>query len=348
MAHRTVIWEINRESALPCVHCQTVNDPKFAHELSTYEAYKTVDEILSVDPRTFIIAGGDPLGRSDIFQVIDYARRRGMRPLVEVVATSNLTEAAIEHLQQSGAAGMIFSINGASSYRHDVVTALRGSFSLTISALEWARAIGLPVHVTTLLNRRNVSHLGSIADLLSEHGVKSWTVHFEIPSGPARMDEMLDGPEAERTYATLATLQESMPFRIRTMEAPGYRRYLIQNSDEKERWPDFANFLPDEISDATVDDVVFIAHNGAVRPSAFLPMNGGNVRYKPLRAILVASDLFAAVGDRSKLTGKCGRCEYCQVCGGSRARSWALTGLLLGPDPMCIHQPRRVAEEASP
>ena len=340
MNRRSVIWEINRQSALTCVHCQTVHDPKYAHELSTYEAYKAVDEIMSINPRIFVIAGGDPLGRPDVFQVIDYARRRGLTPLIELVATSNLTEESIAKLKQSGAGGAIFSINGGSPYRHDVVTALRGSFNHTIQAVGWAKAAGLPVHVNTLLNKRNASHLGSIADLLSELGVVSWTVHFEIPSGAARKEEMLDGADAERTYAALAELQQTHSFRIRTMEAPGYRRYLLQNSDDKNRWPDFANFMPEEVADATRDDVVFIAHNGAVRPSAFLPMNGGNIRYRPLRAILVASDLFSAVDDHSKLTGKCGRCEFCDVCGGSRARSWALTGLLLGPDPMCIHQPR--------
>jgi AdoMet-dependent heme synthase len=337
MTRRTVIWEINRNAALPCVHCQTVTDPKYAHELSTYESYKTIDEIASINPESLIIAGGDPLARHDLFQIIDYAQRHGLAPVVELVASSNVTEEAIPHLKRSGAAALIFTINGASSYRHDALTT-RGAYRVTLNALAWARAAALPVHAITVLNRRNMLHLSSIAELLIEEGVKSWTVEFEVPVGLERKGDVLAAQEAENVFATLAALQQNVPFHIRTMEAPEYRRYLLQSGDAGQ-WADFANFIPEEIASAALDDVVFIAHNGAVRPSAFLPMNGGNLRYRPLRALLQNSDLFAALSDRSNLSGKCGRCEFCHICGGSRARAWAMTGLLFGPDPLCLHQP---------
>lgn len=80
-----------------------------------------------------------------------------------------------------------------------------------------------------------------------------------------------------------------------------------------------------------------------MRPSEFLPVAAGNIRYRPLFAITHASDLFVAFRDRSNLTGKCGRCEYREVCGGSRARAWATTGLLFSPDPLCAYQPQVLA-----
>src|SRR5687768_6880984 len=171
MTRRSVFWEINRDPALTCIHCQTVTDAKFAHELSTYEAYRTVEEIVSISPSGFVITGGDPLARPDLFQIVDYARRSGLQPMIELASTASLSETAVTALQASGASGVIFHINGASPYRHDAITAARGSFALTTRAMKWAGTVGLPLHVSTALNRRNVSHLGSIAELLREYDV---------------------------------------------------------------------------------------------------------------------------------------------------------------------------------
>ena len=337
MTQPTVLWEITRACALHCVHCETADSTE-SEELSTYEAYKTIDQIAAIKPADFIITGGDPLARPDLDQIIDYARRRGLEPAVALSPTPNLTPESLTKLRECGARRVIFAINGATSLRHDLLTAV-GSFDLTMTAIDLARAAGLSIEIDTLVTRRNVSEIGAIADLAEATGATSWNVHFVVPVGPSRKLEILTAVEAEHAFEVLAAVQRAKRFRVRTVEAPEYRRYLIQNREDQAHWADFDTDSPAGISDCTVDDIVFISATGAVRPSEFLPLAAGNVRYRPLFGIVRGSDLFVAYRDRGNLTGKCARCDYRAVCGGSRARAWAMTGMLFGPDPLCIYDP---------
>lgn len=327
MGQPTVIWEVTR------------SDGRRFDELSTYEAYKTLDQIALLKPGDFIITGDDPLARHDILELVDYARRRGLKPAIHLIPSENLTPQAIDRLRPSGAAALILGLNGASSYSHDAVTGMRGSFTMTINAISWANRAGIAVEIHTLLTSRNITELIPLADLLADLGVKAWCVSFPVRTATSRKRDILTAREAERAFEILASIEEADRMHIRTMEAPEYRRYLIQRGTSDPLWADFANYIPADAGGHAIDDVVFIEANGAVRPSEFLPISAGNVRYQPLYAIVRASDLFVAFRDRTNLTGKCGRCDFKQLCGGSRARAWATTGLLFGPDPLCAYQP---------
>jgi radical SAM protein with 4Fe4S-binding SPASM domain len=349
MTHPTVLWEITRACALECSHCPKPDDDgrrPASEELSTYEAYKTVDQIASLAPRQFIITGGDPLARPDLLQIIDYAKRRGLKPAVALSATPNLTPQTVDILRRSGATSLIFALNGSSPPRHDILSGSLGSFEQTLNAIRAAVAAGIPVEIDTLITRRILSDITPLADLLAGLGIEAWNVHFVVPIGNARKLEILTAEEAERAFQVLATVQRNNRFRVRTVEAPEYRRYLLQNRIDAQ-WADFATDYPEEIADCSIDDVVFIGANGAVRPSELLPIAAGNIRFRPLFGIVRGSDLFVAFRDRSNLTGKCARCEFKEVCGGSRARAWAMTGLLFGPDPLCVYQPKPASQEAA-
>ena len=85
---------------------------------------------------------------------------------------------------------------------------------------------------------------------------------------------------------------------------------------------------------------VFISHKGEVFPSGFLPLSAGSIREQPLETIYRESSLFRNLRDVSQLEGKCGACEFKQICGGSRARAYALTGNPLGEEPCCAYVPK--------
>jgi AdoMet-dependent heme synthase len=76
-----------------------------------------------------------------------------------------------------------------------------------------------------------------------------------------------------------------------------------------------------------------------VYPSGFLPISAGNIRRDPLADIYGTSPLFLSLRDVSQLKGKCGRCEFQDVCGGSRARAFALTGDPPAEEPCCSYIP---------
>ncbi|HEV8660798.1 MAG TPA: radical SAM protein [Thermoanaerobaculia bacterium] len=338
MSQPTVIWEITRRCELECRHCAKRADGRRApsDELSTYEAYKTVDQIVSLKPARLIISGGDPLMRGDLLQLVDYAQRRGVAPAVVLSPTSNLTAESIAMLGRNGVARLIFSIDGSTPQSHDSRSGVSGAFAATVKAIGWAGQASIPIEINSMVTL--TTDLAAIADLISDFDVKAWNVHFLVSAGPSRKLEIITADEAERAFEILATIQERKPFRIRTVEAPHYRRFLLQRYQSL--WPDFATDFSEEIAECAIDDVVFIGANGAVRPSEFLPIAAGNLRFRSLFGIVRASDLFVAYRDRSNLTGKCAQCEFRKACGGSRARAWATTGFLFSSDPLCNYHPR--------
>jgi AdoMet-dependent heme synthase len=315
---RIVMWELTRACKLGCIHCPVGAQPRRSPvELSTYEAYKTIDQIVALQPDELIITGGDPLERTDIYQLIDYARRRGV--LISLMASSTplLTGAAVGKLRRNGLARLVVTLDSSAPDRHDAVRGLTGQFSATLMSIRWARTAELPVEVNTLVSRKNIADLASIASLLADVGAERWNLYFLVPFGDSKQSELITSEQLDDVFNQLLDISHRAPFAIRTFEAPHYR-YFGRN------------------------DVLFISHTGEVSISPFLPMTAGNVRYEPLTILYREGDMFSALRDEANLKGKCARCEYRKSCGGSRARAYAMTGDVFAADPLCNYQPGSV------
>lgn len=347
---RVVMWELTRSCKLACAHCPVGAQPRRSPlELSTYEAYKTIDQIVSLNPDEVILTGGDPLERADLTQLIDYARRRGLQPSLMVSPTPALTGAAIGKLKRNGLGRLIISLDSASPERHDSARGISGQFGSTLLAIRWARTAELPVEINTLLSRRNMNELQTMAEFLGDVDVQRWNIYFLVPVGGSRHTESLTAEEVEDVFAKLYELSERVPFPIRTFEAPHYRRYVLQRAVEDrlkavDHYFDVGSGglrIADDTgrSAVAVTNSLYISHTGEVTASPFLALTAGNVRYQPLATIYRYGELFAAMRDEVNLKGKCGRCEFRTVCGGSRARAFAMTGDLFASDPMCAYQP---------
>lgn len=338
--HPVVVWEVTRACSLHCQHCPMGADPQRSPlELSTYEGYKTIDQIATLEPARFVISGGDPLEREDIFQFIEYAKRRGLEPAVALNPTAELTRQAMSAIARKGASRIVMSIDDATALRHDALRGIPGTFAATLDATRWAREAGIAVEINTLISRRNAAHLSEILDLISSLGAEAWNLYFLVPVGGAKMVDVLTAEEVERVFDFIDGAAEQI--KIRVMEAPHYRRHRVQKMSGQ--WPDFAGYQSDESAPVATHDargVVFISHSGEVRPSELLPLSAGNLRYRALGAIFRGGDLFVALRDPRNLKGKCSRCEYVRICGGSRARAFAASGDLFGSDPLCAYEPR--------
>jgi len=334
----TVVWQITRACDLGCNDCVIAAERSRTNsgELTTYEAYKTIDQIAAMKPQRFVICGGDPLARKDILELVQYARRRGLDPGVNVSPTQKLTAEIVNALRRHGLTRLIYSINGSSPQRHDEVSGIPGSFSATVRGIRWARDAGQNIEINTLVTRHTVTDLAAIAEMIDAFRIEAWNVHFFVPVPASRKTESISAEQAEGAFAALGAIAALSKYRIRVFEAPHYRRFLMQQSQmDQASWADFAGY----VGNSDIDEVVFITADGDVRPSEFLPLSGGNLRERPLTTIVRSSDLFVTLRDRSNLTGKCRRCEYRNACGGSRARAWAVTGDLFAPDPLCAYQP---------
>ncbi|HUS18984.1 MAG TPA: TIGR04053 family radical SAM/SPASM domain-containing protein [Terriglobales bacterium] len=336
-----VIWEMTRACDLACFHCRASADPVCKPgELSTEEARKLIRDIAALKPPIFVMTGGDPLKRADVYELVSYAAAYGLRPALTPSATPLLTRQAVRKLKEAGLSRLAISLDGPTAEIHDTFRGVPGSFAKTLEAIRWANDAGLPIQVNTSLTKRNLVHLEAMADLLRQQRIVLWSVFCLVPTGRGQQSDLPTGEEFEDAFARLYRLSQTLPFRVKTTEGPHYRRYLLQQ-EHTERPEAFA-FTERERAQPWVNDgkgFVFISHMGDVCPSGFFPVSAGNVKRTALSWIYRNAPLFKDLRDSSKLKGKCKVCEFREVCGGSRARAYAVTGDAFAQEPCCVYQP---------
>jgi radical SAM protein len=343
------IWEVTQACDLSCVHCRASAQPdRHPMELSTEEGKRLIDQIAALEVPVFVLTGGDPIKRPDLFELIAHARKAGVRVSLTPSATPLLTRDVVFRLKDAGLARMAVSMDGACAETHDAFRGMSGSFARTLDAVRWANEEGLPVQINTTFSRRNIGEIDQIVALMEQLKITLWSVFFLVPTGRGKLNDLLSADEFEQVFARLHALQKTVSFDIKTTEAQHYRRYLLQQRAEErragavdlspERLPDTIGRAPRGLNDGK--GFVFISHTGEVFPSGFLPMTAGNVRLQPLAEIYRESPLFKRLRDSANLEGKCGACEFKNICGGSRARAYALTGNPFGEEPCCSYVPR--------
>lgn len=338
------IWEVTQACDLACVHCRASAQPeRHPDELGTAEGMRLIDEIAALQVPVFVLTGGDPIKRPDLFQLIEHARQMGVRVSLTPSATPLLTRDVVFHLKDAGLARLAVSLDGARAETHDGFRGLQGSFARTLEAVRWANEAGLPVQINTTFSRRNIGEMDEILTLIGGLKITLWSVFFLVPTGRGKLNDLLNAEEFEQVFARLHELALIAPFDIKTTEAQHYRRYLLQHRKDghapaAEKVADTVGRAPRGLNDGK--GFVFISHTGEVYPSGFLPVSGGNVRRQPLAVIYRESPLFKDLRNPNRLEGKCGACEFRHICGGSRARAYALTGNVLGEEPCCSYIPR--------
>jgi radical SAM protein with 4Fe4S-binding SPASM domain len=289
-----------------------------------------------------VFTGGDPLKRPDLYELIRYSVKIGLRTNVTPSATPLLTAEAIEGFQAAGIARMAISLDGPDAATHDEFRGIPGTFDRAMFALRHARDIGLDTQLQTTVSRRNMARLAEVAEIAKEVRTRMWSLFFLIVTGRAEEGDDLLAPEYEQVFEFMYELSKTAPFGVKTTEAMHYRRYVAQRIKAEHGVTENENAKGVAWRTAGVSDgkgFVFVSHTGEIFPSGFLPVTGGNVLDDSLTDVYRNSDLFRALRDTSRREGKCGICEYQKICGGSRSRAYALTGDFLAEDPRCIYQP---------
>ncbi len=360
-----VFWEVTRACHLACLHCrakaQTKRDPG---ELTTEEGFKLIEEIASLQKPLLVITGGDPMMRPDLFELIKHGSEAGLRVSLAPSATRLVTPESLEKAKKAGAIRISFSLDGSEAKIHDSFRQTPGSFERTLSVIKYSREAGMSLQINTTISRYNFQDIENIAGKVSELGALMWSVFFLVPTGRGKNEDMVSPQQHEEAFARLYALSRVMPFDIKTTAAEHYRRFVLQQkkaeiqpgeagASEKQGQtlakahitlsaPGFS--FQDGIGRPSkgVNDgygCCFISHIGDVCPSGFLPLSGGNIRQRSLTEIYRSSPLFLDLRDKLKLKGKCGVCDYNSICGGSRARAYAVTGDYLEAEPYCIYEP---------
>lgn len=342
-----VIWEVTQACDLACVHCRASALPRRdPDEISLTQAREIFAQIRGMGTRLLVLTGGDPLKRPDIFELLAAAREAGLIPSLSPSATPLLTRESLDKGRQAGLTAVSLSLDGATSDSHDDFRGVAGSFDRTLAMAAEVRGAGLELRINTTVTVRSIDEMAGIARIVAGTGARIWSVFFLVPTGRAEASLQITPERCEETLRWLYDLSRTAPFRIKTTEAPHYRRIVLEMmATESGKTIDEilaasksakGRFMPG-MNDAR--GFVFISHKGEVYPSGFFPLSAGNVRETELSLIYRDSVLFRDLRNPSLLAGRCGRCRYRSLCGGSRARAYAATGDPVGEDPLCAYAP---------
>jgi radical SAM protein with 4Fe4S-binding SPASM domain len=232
------------------------------------------------------------------------------------------------------------------------------AFAKTIQAAGWARERGLPLQINTTVCAATAPFLERMATLVESLGAVFWEVFFLIPQGRGTLLEGLTAGECERLFELIYRVQKRGRFIVKVTEAPHYRRYVAQREYGGASCRAHHVAMPELLTRSegpghtlglaprgvnSGNGFLFVSHQGDIFPSGFLPVPVGNTRTLSLAAAYRQSELFRQLRDSERLKGRCGRCEFRDICGGSRSRAYALTGDPFQSDPWCAYEPRGTA-----
>jgi len=337
-----VFYEVTQACDLVCRHCRAcAQSTAPAGELTTAQAMQLIDQLTEFpDPPRLILTGGDPLKRADIFDLIRYAVACELDVAITPSATPLVTPIAIRRMKDAGISRLAISIDGADAATHDANRGVAGSFDRSLEILVAAREIGIPTQVNTTLTPANFDQIERLADLFAGYDIALWSVFFLVPVGRARMAVRLSAEQSEAAFERLLIQSRTQPYAIKTTEAPHYRRYVIQHRPPKREAssPGVApQYVPYGVNDGK--GVMFVGHTGMIHPSGFMPIPCGRFPYHHVVQVYQDGPVFRALRDANRLEGKCRACEFRTICGGSRARAFAVTGNPLAEEPDCSYIP---------
>jgi radical SAM protein len=358
LAPFTIAWELTRACAFACRHCRAEAQPqRDRRELTTQEAFRLVDQIKELGDPILVVTGGDPMMRRDLYDILGCAVQKGVRTALTPTTTRLVTAKALARVKEAGVRRVAISIDGPTAEAHDAFRGFRGSFQIAQGIARDIVAVGLSLQINTTISRYNLRLLEKMTQTVADLGAVQWSLFFLVPTGRGRAADMISPEEHEEVFHWLYDLSREAPFDIKSTAAPAYRRVVIQRERAKGRLAGVASKAPRTLAGAGyryqdgldrpalgVNDgkgFCFISHIGDVCPSGFLPLAAGNVRRQSVADIYRHSSLFRDLRDPARLKGKCGGCEFRQVCGGSRARAYAVTGDYLAPDPSCVYEPAK-------
>lgn len=360
-----IIWETTQACDLACRHCRASAQPNHdPRELTTAEGERVLDQAADMGTPIFVLSGGDPLKRPDLYDLIRHGADRGLRMATIPAATQLLSADVVRRFKESGLSQMALSLDFPTAELHDAFRGVPGAYGRTMQAIEWAHLQGLPLQINTTLCGESAPYLEDMVRLVRKLGIVFWEVFFLVPMGRGATLSGLTAAQCEEIFGILYRAQADADFLVKITEAPHYRRYAVQRArheDGRAQHPSSAlpprlmrtegpghsiGLAPQGVNSG--NGFLFIAHTGDVFPSGFLPIMAGNVRQQSLASIYRESEIFRQLRRPGEFDGVCGYCEFNTICGGSRSRAFALTGNPLASDPWCAYRPAEPAASIRP
>jgi len=341
---RIVFWETTARCNLACRHCRVLPDETgVSAELRKEEAFRFLEELSGDSSPLVILSGGEPLCRPDIFDIASFATGEGLAVALATNGTL-VTEDVAQKIKETGIRRVGVSLDGHAAEVHDSFRGLAGSFELAITGIKRIQAVGVSTQINTTVTRHNVDSLPKVLELALELGVDALHVFCLVPVGcgmEIAAEQQLGAERYEKVLRWFFEESLQVKMHLKATCAPHYYRIMRQLAPSGK----IVSREREGMSAVTKgclagQSVCFISHTGEVFPCGYLPLSCGNIRRQPLAEIWRDSAIFKSLRDSSQLKGKCGMCEYRNVCGGCRARAYGYTGDFLAEEPYCIYEPR--------
>lgn len=367
-----VIWEVTRACQLVCKHCRADSQPQ-AHpeQLTPEQGLRLLEDIASFGKPLpiVILTGGDPFERPDLHELLTRGSELGLHMALSPSVTPRLTGESVRAMHAAGANSMSLSLDGAKPETHDAFRGFSGVFDSTLAAGRAMREDRIRLQVNSTVTRDTMPELPDLLRIMFELEVSLWSLFFLVPTGRGQQLKTLDAPQIEDVLHWMADISDMLA--VKTTEAPHFRRVLTQRARAKaegrdpreleERGETYAyltreteRMLAEWVADGheiphrpprpPIDinsgrGFAFVDHRGNVYPSGFFPEHCGNVKELGFTRVYRESDLLSSLRRPETFHGKCGVCEFNQICGGSRSHAYAVTGDILGSDPTCTYIP---------
>lgn len=362
---RLIFWETTAGCNLACIHCRriTVADQLLPQDLTTGEALQMIDQIASFSRPIFVLSGGEPLFRPDIFEIARYASERGLTVALATNGTL-IDAAAARRIQQAGIRRVSVSFDGADAATHDIFRG-PGAFDRALAGMAHLRAAGVPYQINTTVARHNVGQMPATLALARQLQAVALHLFLLVPVGcgvEIAEDQQISPTEYEAVLNWMYEAEMEGGIELKATCAPHYFRIVRQRQAAERRQgifrerpqsvhrqqhagqaahphghPPAMNAMTKGCLAGT--GVSFISHRGEVFPCGYLPLTAGNIHEQPFQTIWEDAPLFADLRDADRLGGKCGVCEFKKVCSGCRARAYGMTQDFLGEEPFCTYEP---------
>lgn len=342
-----IAWEITQRCNLNCVHCRADAEINAEAGPSTETAKKVIDDIASYAKPVMVLSGGEPLLRKDIFEIAKYGHEKGLKMAMATNGTL-VTEEKCLKIKESGIRICSLSLDGSTEEVHDNFRNQKGAFKGVMRAAALFNKHEIPFIINSSFTKRNQEDIPNIYKLAKELGATAWYMFMIVPTGRGHdiMEELITKEDYEKIlnwHYDMERSQEDML--VRPTCAPMYYRIFKQRSrDEgKSSKRRTLSFSTGGSKGCIAGQLIsLLSHNGDVYPCSYFPLSAGNIYKESFKDIWEKSKIFQDLRDFKAYKGKCGVCEYNAVCGGCRARAYAMEGDYMEEEPFCAYVPMKM------
>ncbi len=342
-------WEITRRCNLHCIHCRSSSEleVKSHPDFSTDEAFRVIDDIAAFSRPVVVLSGGEPLLREDVFDIAHYGTKKGLRMCLATNGTL-VTDEVCKNIKEAGIKIVSLSLDGSTKEVHDNFRQQQGAFDAILNASSLFKKHGIDFLINSSFTKRNQHDIKNVYKLAKSLGATAWYMFMIVPTGRGEeiMEELISCEDYEAILDWHYSMEkEEHDMLVRPTCAPHYYRVRLQRAKEEGARVEARSlkFSTGGSKGCLAGQLILLIDvDGNVLPCSYFPKAAGNIREKSLRDIWENSKLFKDMRDWKSYKGKCGACEYIRICGGCRARAYAVKGDYMAEEPFCSWIPKSI------